>query len=69
MKQMLCLYEQTLAEMGVSNNSNSSGNKIKNKYLVMSEIKEQSNEGGSMISREDTLWLHNILAFYNMADS
>jgi hypothetical protein len=55
MKQMLSLYEQTLAEMGVSNNSNSSGNKIKNKYLVMSEIKEQSNEGGSMISREDSL--------------
>ncbi len=54
MRQMLSLYEQTLAEMGVGNNSNSSGNKM-NKYLVMSEIKEQSNEGGSMISREDSL--------------
>lgn len=50
MRAMLTLYEQTLAELG-GNNSNSSSNKIKNKYLVMSEIKEQSNEGGSMISR------------------
>jgi hypothetical protein len=53
MQAMLSLYELTLAELGrsESNNSNSSGSKLKNKYLVMSEIKEQSNEGGSMISR------------------
>jgi hypothetical protein len=54
MQAMLTLYEQTLADLGGNNSSNSS-NKFKNKYLVMSEIKEQSNEGGSMISREDSL--------------
>lgn len=53
MQAMLSLYEQTLAEMSKteSNNSSNTSGKLKNKYLVMSEIKEQSNEGGSMISR------------------
>jgi hypothetical protein len=50
MQAMLSLYEQTLSELAKSE-SNNSDNKLKNKYLVMSEIKEQSNEGGSMISR------------------
>lgn len=54
MRAMLTLYEQTLADMG-GNSSNDSSSKFKNRYLVMSEIKEQSNEGGSMISREDSL--------------
>lgn len=54
MNTILSMYQQTLNELnsegfGGSNNSS----KFKGKYLVMSEIKEQSNEGGSMISRNE----------------
>jgi len=52
---MLSLYQQTLADLGQGQEFMSTGSKLRNKYLVMSEIKEQSNEEGSMISRNDSL--------------
>ncbi len=47
---MLSLYEEELARQE-SFNAMSEGFKYRNKYLVMSEIKEQSSEGSSVISR------------------
>ena len=47
---MVSLYEKTLSEL-TKTSGQSETQQFRNKYLVMSEIKEQSNEGGSMISR------------------
>jgi hypothetical protein len=54
LNSMLALYEQELAKQE-SFNAMSEGFKYRNKYLVMSEIKEQSYEGGSMISKNESL--------------
>lgn len=43
---IISIYQQTLNDMNMSNNNmngTSESGKFRNKYLVMSEIKEQSN--------------------------